>query len=486
MRKTLSNLFQRPKTLAQTGFKSTVRRVDKHPFIAFFTVLLILFLLILAGSILFKPPQQATEAKPEPKSVSVFRIGGAPKIQLQAKIEKSGVVKIVAQTAGIVQNIKVTEGQSVGKGQQFVTFSSNYQGGNAPAVQSALAAKQYELAKTNQDANKDIIARQRDQVNKTRENTEDIRQITDQSVSETQNLVNAQNDVLSMVNKQIDYLAAQPGANDPASTTFAALTQAKSSRAQLILGVNSANQGLRTAQYQTDTSKPPNELADIARDIALKQLDLQEKVLGINTELARLQLSLAYISESLMYPAAPCAGVVERVYVKVGQAVTPGTVLVSMTYNQGTTTAIAQVPTNIAQSITRIEPSVLHLDTVSYNVYPEYITTEATDNNLHSVFFTIPDEYQHYVTEGSYITVDVPIGVRDTNPTDPFIPLDAIYQTQSNAYLFVVHNGKAESREIQLGDVYGRFVGVDKGVQDGDEVILDRNVINGDPVKVNN
>ena len=113
--------------------------IDRRPLTSFFVVLAVIFLLIVVGSFLRKPKQEATIAK-QVKEVATYSIGSAPTINVQAQIEKSGVIKVEAQTPGIVSLINVTEGQKVTKGTVLVGLSSNYQGGNAAGA----AVRMYE------------------------------------------------------------------------------------------------------------------------------------------------------------------------------------------------------------------------------------------------------------------------------------------------------------------------------------------------------
>ncbi len=78
------------------------------------------------------------------------------------------------------------------------------------------------------------------------------------------------------------------------------------------------------------------------------------------------------------------------------------------------------------------------------------------------------------------------MGAPKTSAAVPFVPLDSVFQTQDQAYLFVAKNGKAVSRKVKLGSVLGRFVEIESGLNNSDQVILDRNVIDGDSVKIKN
>ena len=50
--------------------------------------------------------------------------------------------------------------------------------------------------------------------------------------------------------------------------------------------------------------------------------------------------------------------------------------------------------------------------------------------------------------------------------------------------MFLVKDGSARVQSVDLGDVYGSFVEVKKGLKGNDRVILDRSVIAADKIKV--
>ena len=88
------------------------------------------------------------------------------------------------------------------------------------------------------------------------------------------------------------------------------------------------------------------------------------------------------------------------------------------------------------------------------------------------------------LTDGSYVNVDIPVGYPDTLQTIPFVPIDSVFQTQEENIVYVVAGDKAVSRQIELGSVVGKYVEVTSGLTSGDQIILGRNVIEGDKVKI--
>jgi hypothetical protein len=59
-----------------------------------------------------------------------------------------------------------------------------------------------------------------------------------------------------------------------------------------------------------------------------------------------------------------------------------------------------------------------------------------------------------------------------------------VYQTQDTSFVLVAQNNKAVTKTIQVGEVFGDYVEVQSGLKRGDQVILNRNVIADDTVKI--
>jgi hypothetical protein len=361
-------------------------------------------------------------------------------------------------------------------------MSTNYQGGNAFSVQRQIAQVQYKNVLDTFKTNKELIAKQRELANKTDENSDKLREISRESLDSTRGLINLNNDILNTLTQQQEDLEALP----PSPTNDAAILQTKQLRAQLLAGNLQLENSLRQTEFASSNDNAPALLSDIGRDIALKQLDIQEKALALNKEISRLSLVLSQINEALMFPSAPFSGVVERIYVKEGQALTPGMPIAQVSGDSKSLIAVALLSREMADGISRAEIATLHLGGRTYESAPFYVSTEATEGNLYSAQFSVPEEFNSEVSDKGYITIDIPMGFPKTGGAVPFIPVDSVFQTQDEAFIFVAKNGKAESKTVSLGQVLGRFVEVKSGLTTGDVVILNRNVIAGDKVKVLN
>jgi multidrug efflux pump subunit AcrA (membrane-fusion protein) len=478
--------------IAASSWKSRVSRpwrwfgrtINNRPMLFFFGTLILLTGAIVLGSFIRKPQESMAEKEISPKEVSTFSLGDSSKIIVSASVRKSGVVTIMAQSAGIVSAVNVKEGDKVGQGKTLVSLSTTYQGGTIQSVSRQVAEKNYNFTVDNYSLQREALARQRDAAENANAQSVDLRNITRESLDDTRALIAMNQESLTNLNNQI---AALESANEE-GVNNEAIAQAKQSRATLVSGLNQLESGLRNSEYQSDDDQEPAHLSNNQKEATFRQLEIQEKTLDLNKELASLNLRVAQITESLMYPASPFAGTVEKVFVKKGQSVAPGTAIVQITGTQTSVSAVALVSKNIASRISRIEDSKAILEGKVIQILPRYISTQPTDGNMYSVFYTIPvDEAENFI-DNETILLEIPLASEKNESSDLFIPVDAVYQTQEYSYIFVAETGEdgkshAVEKQISLGSVEGSFVRVIDGVEKDMNIILNRNVVAGDVVK---
>jgi len=454
------------------------KKINEKPLLFFYVSLIALVLLIVAGNILRKPAPELKDTVKIPQEVEVYTLGKAPYISVTAEIEKSGVIKIVALTSGVVQNIAVREGSEIAKGAILMRLASNYQGGNAFSAQRQLAAVQYQHALDTFEAQKDIIAKQKESAQKMDGQSSDLRKITQDSLSETKSLISLNSSIISKLDSNLSVLEADPVTN---AETILATKQIKS---QFLSAQNQMNSSLRQAEYQSSDNNEPAQLSQLQREITVKQLDLQEKMLSVQKEASRLQLTLARISEGMTTPAAPFSGVVQRVFVKVGQVVNPGTPLaiVSQTKDDPIT-VVAYVSRDIAQKISTSEPAEIVIRDEKVSLVPHFVSQDAIDNGLYAVYFVLPDSYLSKVADKDHVTVRLSLVADTTATTVPYIPIDAVHQTANSAFVFIEKDGKATAHKVTLGTVFGSLIQV-TGLSTNDAIILDRTVTEGTLVTV--
>lgn len=480
----INPIAKRVRSTFSSSKKRLVHTIEKRPFISFLGALALLFVLIVLGNILRTPPAATPEAAAAPKQVKTFRVGDSPRVVVQASVEKTGTITIVAQTPGIVQRIARSEGDRVGAAESVVWLSANYQGGNPATVGRELAARNAQFTNETYDISKDLISKQRDIAQKSNTQAEELREIGRASLDETRNLINASTSVVQSVDRQIAALQ-QSNVNGANDATISQLTQGKLAAQGSLAQLNAQ---LRVSEYNTNEDRVPAQLGDAARDLTLRQLDLQEKSLDLQRDVANLNVKLARVNEATFYPASPCAGIVERVYVSVGDSVNPGDKIATIRADQSELVATALVDHTVATKYARAEASIITFDDgTTAQIVPDYIPQDATDGTLSAIRYTIPQMYASKVANTGYVSLALPLGASAMTGADIYVPLDAIYQTQDASYIFVARKNKdgryaVHTQEVTLAEVRGSFVRATRGVASGDTVVVSRFVQEGDTV----
>ncbi len=452
----------------------TVEFINRHLFKLLGGGLALLLVLIVVGYFIRQDGKEEVQERPV-NEVTVFQIGEVPRITVTGQATKDNVVTVVAQTGGVVQRIYTKEGDKVWRGKNLVYLSSNYQGGSALTLQRQIAERQYNHTKDTYDLQKDIVAKQRDLAEKSKENTDELRDIQEQSISETRSAIDLNEEIIDNLNETIE-----------TSTSDSVVESTKQLKSSYLSGLNQLKSSLRNLEYQTDDNNPPVKLAETQKDLTLKQLELQEKSLDLGKEISLLQLRLAQINESLAYPSTPIAGVVQKVHVNFGQAVQPGTPLVTIAGEGECLKIQALVSRGVAGKVSEINSHRIKIDNEWVEVMPTFVSTEATDMGRHTITYNLDAEAANKIGNRERVEISLPIGYPDSNGVVPFIPIDAVYQTEDRAYVFVVDGEEAKSQEVRLGEVYGRFVVVEEGIEDSTQVILDRNVVGSEKIDVKN
>ena len=468
------------KFLSLRGKKVTVY-VDRNPNKSFYIAIGLLLVLIVISNFLGTPKVATKKEAEVAKEVQLYAIGTAPRMRVLAQVEKSNVITISAQAPGVVSYINASVGATVGRGQNLLGLSSNYQGGNASSLGRQLAETQYKHAQDTQQIQKDIIGSQRELAQKADTNADQMRAITYASIESTQGLVNLNTEIITGLDASIANLVSTNvgGAND------SLILSTKELKSQFLAGLNGAKQGLALAQLTSPDGTTAATLSDLGRDTATRSLDLQEKMIALGLEISRIQLQIAQVVEGMMYPVSPFGGTIERIFVHVGDAINPGMPLVEISGDATNkpTIAIAYVSGDVAQAVSKTEESTIHINTTTtFMARPMYVSTQAVSGSLYAVYFAVPAEFANNVPDNGFVQVDLPIGYMGTTAVAPYIPIDSVYQTKDASYVYVERNGKAESITLELGNVYGSYVEVKKGLSANDKVIINRNVIAGDKV----
>jgi biotin carboxyl carrier protein len=322
----------------------------------------------------------------------------------------------------------------------------------------------------------DAIQQQENLANITLNNFNQQQAIASESAIQTTSLTSSNQSLLDTLNAELQ-------ADQTNGTPQATITALEGQINVLQQGQYTLSQSLTSLSNQLNTQGPQVNQANAQHYLTTEQLQVQEQTLALNKNVMQLQAELANITADNMNPVSPVDGVVERMYVHPGDTVTSSTELAVIAANTHVTTAVVSVPQQVALSASRLDTSVLTIGGNSYQIKPYYISSEATDGLLYAMFYAIPDDAADLLTNGQYISVSIPVGSSISGSINPYVPIDAVYQTPTSNSLLVAINGKAVTRQVVLGQIFGDYIEITSGLRPGDRVILDRTIVSGDRVR---
>lgn len=238
---------------SQKSYISFKGDIQKRPLTNFFLAIGGLILLIILSSVLHQTPKTAVGKDLQSKQVQLYSIGSVPKMDIQAQIEKSGVIKVVALSGGVVQKVHFKEGDAVSRGSTLVSLGTNYQGGNASSVQRQLAQNQYQAAIDTFGTQNDIINRQRDVATASAQSAAEVRQITNESIGTTRDLLSLNESMLNSTTDNLNQLQQIPSPDQQTQQTISTL---QATRAQLLQANAQIRTQLRTSEYQSANDNP--------------------------------------------------------------------------------------------------------------------------------------------------------------------------------------------------------------------------------------
>mgnify|MGYP001793313292 CR=1 FL=1 len=212
---------------------------------------------------------------------------------------------------------------------------------------------------------------------------------------------------------------------------------------------------------------------DVSQQVAIAQAGASEAEASVTSAQARLRL--AEINLEYTEIKAPYDGVVSRRLSEAGAYAREGDALVSMIADQSLEVE-ADVPSNRLSGLTAGAVLDGHLDdgTAFKATVRAIIPDENPLTRTRAVRF-IPD-FSPQVTTGSSLlaneqsaTLQVPVGAPRQVVS---VHKDAIIQRSGDIIVFVVSDGKAESRNIAVGEAVGSRFAVLAGLNEGDLVVV--------------
>lgn len=407
----------------------------------------------------------------EPLPVKAIRFGDDQiSADTTATLKNKSTITLVAQSAGPVKSINSDLGDTVWRGTNILQLETAYAAGNVAAVQRQIAQKSYQLASESLKNTVDTVSLIRSQADQVRENTEELRKISAASIDETKALI-------SNLEAQLnDFQTLLDGA-----TTVTEETTYRGSVISTQNFLNSSRASLRNLEYQVNTDNPPTDLANIQKDIIYKTTEIQLKSAEIQKQIAYLNLQAARIAEAATRVDSPIEGKVEKIFVEVGQYVSPGTPVAVITGEKDLQLSVL-LSGELAQRIDMQQPLIADLGNGLESFDISYVSSVPVNGGLYELLADIPDGEANLVPEGSVVDVNLPLFNVSLIGANYMVPLDSVFITNNDSFVFVAQDGKAVKKSVVVGEIVGSNIEIISGLSPRDVVILDRRVIDGDAV----
>jgi RND family efflux transporter MFP subunit len=467
-------LFIKSKT--QTFFKKPNRKMT------FSVVVATLFVLLVAVAVLTnRKPEPIQNPQPRSLSVTGFVYGETPvQEEVVGTINNQNNITLVAQSNGPVSSVLVKEGDKISRGSILIKQESAYNAGNAQFVATQLASKNYELASESLDSTVKQVSLSREQADLSNEDFENYREIIEYSISETKDLISLSEDIANQIKDKLD--AELAGLNNP--ETVLGLQQQLSPALSVLF---QTRQSLRNLEYQVESDGTQEKLVDVQRRLVFEATELQLKSAQISKDIAYLSLKQAQIAQASTRVSSPLAGTVEKVYVRAGQYVTPGTPVAIVKGEADLWLEIlvaGKVALKIDEQQTAEVKGLPQLENASSSLPIAHISSAPVSSSLYQVLIQIPSEYEPHVFQNQSLSVILPLKKSSFSESSHYLPLDALFVTNTDRFVFVAKDGRAVKKSVSTGEIVGGNIEVLSGLASGDLVILDRRVIDQQLVSI--
>lgn len=239
-------------------------------------------------------------------------------------------------------------------------------------------------------------------------------------------------------------------------------------------------------------SKQSFDNAENALKNARLQLELQQLNQSANTELNQLQtavasanLRLAQVNLEKTAVVSPMSGFVNKVYVETGEFINPGMPIADLVQINPVKVTVG-VPERDISRIRLGDQVQVRLDAYPNQVFTGPVIFIGAVADPANRTFPIKIRLQNpdlRLRPGMIAHVSM---IRERVQNTLVIPLDAVIEQEKGRIVFVVQQGIAVRREIEIGAKSGTQVRVLRGLKPGEQLIIfgHRNLIGGEKVRV--
>ncbi len=246
----------------------------------------------------------------------------------------------------------------------------------------------------------------------------------------------------------------------------------------------------RMLEAQLATAEASLENAGLDYEIARKLYESGQGIsesdfhkAGNGLRIAEAQVQTARVQLENCFVLAPFAGTVAERHVDVGELVSPGTPLIRLV-QEDQLKVTCGVPENQAYTVEVGNPVSLSITEAGFS---QESTVSWVGTVIESRSRTLPVEISLHadrsIRPGMVCEVRLQ---RTTNQNAIVVPISVVQKTREQNFVFVVEQGRAQQRQVSLGNREGDKVEVLKGLSAGDQLVVSgfRNLVDGQPVDI--
>ncbi|MBC7486941.1 MAG: efflux RND transporter periplasmic adaptor subunit [Cytophagaceae bacterium] len=244
------------------------------------------------------------------------------------------------------------------------------------------------------------------------------------------------------------------------------------------------------------TAASINELKkslELANEMYEKQERLWQQKVGTEVQYLQaknqkesLEKRLASVNEQyeLSRIRAPFNGLVDEIYVRIGEAINPGMPAFRIV-NNSSLKAVAEVPESYIGSIQKGNSVKLYFPDAKKEINTKILTAADVIDPINRTFkIEMP-----LTAEGKFLKANMIayVNVKDYQKENAIVvPLNIIQRTEKGDFIYVVENNKAIMTPVELGLTYKSQVEVLSGLKTGAKIITVgyQDVVDGQPVTV--
>ena len=255
----------------------------------------------------------------------------------------------------------------------------------------------------------------------------------------------------------------------------AQFNQAQASYFSAESSYSAASARMENAKLNLDRNRELYEAGAISKqqyeNMQLQALDSELESARYGVESARASMENAKIALANAVVRAPISGKIAVVNVQTGDMASPGMNAVTIT-DASRVEIETSVSENLINKISKGESVEIRVESASPKPIKGKISALAQSTTSDTMTYPIKIEIDNkdgVIKPGMFAEVDV---VTESQKGVVAVPSEALVVKDGTAKVFVVENGVAISKEVETGIDDGQYVKVEKGISQGEQVVV--------------